>query len=568
LEFVKSIALKFFHIASFSSLLKKSNYSIDRLHSLKFRISLTLLLPFILFLFLLTGAHAAEVTLEWDPNSELDLAGYKIYWGTTSGNYISNVDVGKQTTYTITDLSEGQTYYIAAKAYDEADNESGYSVEVSHTIPAPDSDGDGVPDNQDDFPSDPSETTDTDNDGIGNNADTDDDNDGMPDTWANRYGFDPLADDADDDADGDGISNLDEFLAETDPLVPKGNSQPDPPELVSPSHDELVSSTPVLQTDTFYDADFGDFHSETQWQIYRKSDNVCVLDITSANSLTTLEVPKLVLNDSTMYTWKAIFFDKYGSPSEWSNDAVFETEADPEDANDNGIPDHQEVDTLSDLDSDGVPDADQDTIKCVTTTDGTMQIGVSFKDSNSVVAIESIMAEDPDDFNGLAGEVNRPEHLPFGLISFKLIMDQPGDSAEITVYFSEYAPEDGRWVKLDPIEGVWTYYDSANAQFSADRRSVSLYLEDGGAGDADGIVNGIIVDPSGVSVSSTTTSSSTPTPSSGGGGGSGCFIVSAAGEPAIESWADSVHNKFQYLWPAFILFLPALLCARRSISPK
>jgi len=45
----------------------------------------------------------------------------------------------------------------------------------------PDSDGDGVPDDEDAFPNDPNESVDTDGDGIGNNADPDDDNDGIPD---------------------------------------------------------------------------------------------------------------------------------------------------------------------------------------------------------------------------------------------------------------------------------------------------------------------------------------------------------------------------------------------------
>jgi len=53
-----------------------------------------------------------------------------------------------------------------------------------------DDDGDGigmptpdnVPDLSDAFPLDPAETTDTDGDGIGNNADTDDDGDGVDDT--------------------------------------------------------------------------------------------------------------------------------------------------------------------------------------------------------------------------------------------------------------------------------------------------------------------------------------------------------------------------------------------------
>jgi uncharacterized protein YjiK len=83
----------------------------------------------------------------------------------------------------------------------------------------PDFDGDGVPNVQDAFPIDPNEWTDTDADGIGNNADTDDDGDGMPDDWEITYGFDPLVDDSSVDSDGDGISNLQEFLDGTDPTV-------------------------------------------------------------------------------------------------------------------------------------------------------------------------------------------------------------------------------------------------------------------------------------------------------------------------------------------------------------
>jgi len=55
-----------------------------------------------------------------------------------------------------------------------------------------DSDADGVVDEQDAFPLDPSESVDTDGDGIGNHADTDDDNDGMEDETEIAQGSDPL----------------------------------------------------------------------------------------------------------------------------------------------------------------------------------------------------------------------------------------------------------------------------------------------------------------------------------------------------------------------------------------
>jgi hypothetical protein len=498
-----------------------------------------LIISFFLFFALcalpLASAHAASIDLEWDPNIEPELAGYKIHWGPSSGVYTSSKDVGNNTSATITGLDEGKTYYFAATAYDGDGNESGFSNQIAFTIPFSDSDGDGVPDNQDAFPSNPAETIDTDGDGIGNNADPDDDNDKMPDAWENQYGFDPLIDDASDDSDGDGLSNLDEFYAGSDPVVPQGNLEPDAPALTAPVNQQVPELTPVLKTNQFSDPNSGDFHSATQWKIYRESDNVCIFDITSEYSLTNLEVAKLILDPNADYIWQARYYDNHGTPSKWSDTASFSTAANPDDTDNNGIPDDQEVETPSDLDGDGTWDSNQDTIKCVKTGDG-KALGISFEISGSVDEIESIAAETDDGAQISASAAGSPEYFPFGLINFKLRMNQPGDQAVITVYFSEPAPAGGRWFKYDPIEATWTDY-TTQTDFSADRQSITLYLEDGGDGDADGTVNGIIVDPSGLAVSSSSTGSG------GGGGGSstsfgdslpyvsGCFISTASSAP-------------------------------------
>ncbi len=83
----------------------------------------------------------------------------------------------------------------------------------------PDTDGDGAPDIADDFPADPNEYRDTDDDGIGDNADLDDDNDTLPDDYENANGLDPRNAQGNQggsgDIDGDGVSNAEERAAGT-----------------------------------------------------------------------------------------------------------------------------------------------------------------------------------------------------------------------------------------------------------------------------------------------------------------------------------------------------------------
>lgn len=95
---------------------------------------------------LASTAHAASVTLAWDRSQEPDVAGYRVYYGTTSGHYTTMISVGNSTTCTISNLEPGMTYYFAVTAYDTSGNESAYSQEIPYTVPFLDSDGDGMPD--------------------------------------------------------------------------------------------------------------------------------------------------------------------------------------------------------------------------------------------------------------------------------------------------------------------------------------------------------------------------------------------------------------------------------------
>lgn len=86
-----------------------------------------------ILLFSSIPVFAGDVSLAWDPSVSEDVAGYKIYYGNSSGSYDSFRTVTNQTSYTVTGLSSG-TYYFAVTAFDSAGNESGYSNEVSAVV--------------------------------------------------------------------------------------------------------------------------------------------------------------------------------------------------------------------------------------------------------------------------------------------------------------------------------------------------------------------------------------------------------------------------------------------------
>lgn len=92
-----------------------------------------IVLGVLLLLAFTSAGAAADVTLGWDANTETNLAGYKIYYGTAPGVYGTPITLGIQNTYTITGLPAG-TYYIAITAYNTSGLESGFSNEVSATL--------------------------------------------------------------------------------------------------------------------------------------------------------------------------------------------------------------------------------------------------------------------------------------------------------------------------------------------------------------------------------------------------------------------------------------------------
>ena len=125
----------------------------------------------------------------------------------------------------------------------------------------------------------------------------------------------------------------------------------------------------------------------------------------------------------------------------------------------------------------------------------------------------------------IAETKDRPGNLIYGLIQMEIEVDKPGATATVTVSLPVRAPTRYGWYKYGPNR---SWYDfSANAAFNATRDQVTITLTDGDIGDDDGVVNGTIVDPSGLGTAPASNGGTSISVGSGGGGG-GCFIATAA----------------------------------------
>jgi hypothetical protein len=326
--------------------------------------------------------------------------------------------------------------------------------------------------------------------------------------------------------------------------VPASNLPPDTPVITHPSNSQTgVDVTTDISTDPFFDPD-NDAHGISQWQISEQSNfGTLIVDSISNTYLTSLPVPHMVLNTNHTYYVRVRFYDTYSAASEWSSVIEFTTALSSDDLNSNGIPDANEVSDTDDFNHDGIPDNDQpDVIKSVQATDGSTYFGVE-KFSASISEIESLELIDPETIPDTA---NRPNDLIFGLISFRLRVDQPGDTISVRIYLSGDIFESDIYYKYDRINGWHDYSD--HTTIADDGKSVILELKDGGFGDSDGIANGIIVDPGGISTGDSLVTADIS--SAGSGGGGGCFIATAAFGSKFEKHVQLLRRfRDLYLMP-------------------
>jgi len=508
----------------------------------------TLILSALIF-FPQPAVYAADVTLAWSANTEPDIDGYYIYYktgasgapyngtGADQGNSPIKITLAEladsaNPEFTIQGLSDTETTFFVATAYDTEGYESGYSDEVSYQPPS--------------APALTGLSIDGDDQVIENNTSDytafADFSDGSTQTvtasavWSSNSSYATINANgsfAASEVSGDvavtiqasytvGETTMTATKVVTLVDVPALNLPPSAPVIVYPDNGQYVVDEPLdITTDPFSDPnDYA--HGQSRWQISGQSDfSTLVVDITSDRHLTVFPVPHMILTPNQTYYVRVRFYDVYLAPSDWSRAVAFTPHSLVEDLNSNGIPDVNEVDDTVDFNLDGIPDNHQpEIIKCVQTQDGSAYIGVE-KISSSIEEIEAMGVIDPDT---IADTANRPADLIFGLFSYRLRVNQPGSTATLKVYFSgEVFPSDA-FFKYDTINGWYDY--SEHSTLNHDDQSVTLELKDGGYGDSDGLANGIIVDPGGIASGESTYVSATA--DSEGSGGGGCFIATAA----------------------------------------
>ena len=81
-----------------------------------------------------TGVASNAASLSWNPSTSSGVAGYNVYMGKASGVYGPPINVGNVTSYTLNNLTVGNTYYFVVTDYNTSGVESLPSNEVSKSV--------------------------------------------------------------------------------------------------------------------------------------------------------------------------------------------------------------------------------------------------------------------------------------------------------------------------------------------------------------------------------------------------------------------------------------------------
>lgn len=148
----------------------------------------------------------------------------------------------------------------------------------------------------------------------------------------------------------------------------------------------------------------------------------------------------------------------------------------------------KEAPNSGDGNSDGVPDHAQNNVVSMKSMNSTYITLALADNSKELVNVQNYETTDR----------TGTHTYPYGVNEFQI----NASSATVTVYYHEVSSRGNAIYRKITPRGEWYAYDRATySTVSVGGRSVlavTLELVDGGAGDADGVVNGVIVDPGGL----------------------------------------------------------------------
>lgn len=148
-----------------------------------------------------------------------------------------------------------------------------------------------------------------------------------------------------------------------------------------------------------------------------------------------------------------------------------------------------------------------------------------------VTSDQSIVSLELIDPSTLVDGKNVPSDMYY-FLDVNIKVKNPGESAVLSMHFDKPLPEGYKFLKYSSKLGWYVY---PNVVVGTDGMSANITLVDGGIGDDDGLVNGVIIDPGGFGLAADGTptsdgqaATSVQASSDGGKSGGGCFIATAA----------------------------------------
>ena len=172
----------------------------------------------------------------------------------------------------------------------------------------------------------------------------------------------------------------------------------------------------------------------------------------------------------------------------------------------------------------------------------------------------TLVALAPVDPATITATTGRPATLPYGLVNLTMTV-APGGAAQYVIILPSAAPAGASWYKYGR-SGWKDLAASGAAVFDATRTRITVTITDGGADDADGAVNGRVVDPSGLGAPASDGGSSSSSKKSADSGGGGCFVSAVGIDPG------SAASPGLILAALALLLAGAILLSRRARIPR